>query len=63
MQTIFKMAVLMPGYIGVLHLGQTFAPGRHPAFGDFAFNAPGVALATIVLFPFFRNAEGGSCLA
>ena len=60
MRAIFKMAALMLAYIGILELGQAFAPGRHPAFGDFAFNAFGVALATILLFPFFRRAENRS---
>jgi VanZ family protein len=43
----WRTAAALVAYAGFLELGQTFVPGRHPAFDDLCFSAGGVVAGVI----------------
>jgi VanZ family protein len=44
---LFRLAVMLIAYAGVLEIGQIFSPGRHASVFDFAASSSGVIVGAI----------------
>jgi VanZ family protein len=56
----WQVAAGLAAYAGLLEAGQLIAPGRHAAFGDFAFSAAGAVIGVLACAALLRLfAPGG----
>jgi VanZ family protein len=56
----WQVAALLAAYAGLLEAGQLVAPGRHAAFGDFAFSAAGAIAGVLACAALHRRFAAGS---